>query len=136
MRKTLVLAVLFLVPGLAAPCAPPPAPQNPAPDTETVICTMRVKPGAEDEFAKVIAVHWPTLRRLKLVEEKPHLVLRGKDQSGKTYYVEILTWVDHEAPEHVPPEVQAVWDRMQPLVEARDGHRGIEFPEVEVVGPN
>ena len=133
MQRTLVLAFLVLIPGLAALQLPASPPRNPSPTTETVICTMRVKPGSEGEFAKVIAKQWPTLRRLGLVEEKPHLVLRGKDESGKTYYVEILTWVNHEVPEHVPPDVQAIWDQMQPLVEARDGHRAIEFPEVEIV---
>ena len=136
MRRTLLPALWLSIAGLVAPCAAVRTARSPAPDTETVICTMRVKPGAEDLFAKVIEVHWPTLRRLDLVEKEPHLVLRGQDESGRTYYVEILSWVNHEAPDHVPPEVQAIWDRMQSLVEARDGHRGIEFPEVEVVRRN
>jgi hypothetical protein len=63
----------------------------------------------------------------------PHLILRGKDDSGKPIFVEILTWRDHEAADHVPAEVQAIWNQMQALVENREGHRGIEFPEFEIV---
>lgn len=134
MRHTLVVGFLCFASAVFTLGAPAQAPHVPDTGTETVICTMRVKPGAEAEFEKVMQVHWPTLRRLKLVEAKPHLLLRGREESGKTYFVEIFTWVNHDVPDHVPPEVQAIWDRMQPLVEARDGHQAIEFPEVEIVG--
>jgi hypothetical protein len=104
-------------------------------DTETVIATYRVKEGQEGDFLKVLGKHWPTLRRLSLVMQEPHLVLRGTDESKKIYFVEILTWKSHAAPEiaSAKPEVKVIWDAMQPLVEDRLGHRGIEFPEVKVV---
>ncbi len=100
---------------------------------ETVIATYRVKQGMEEEFAKVLGKHWPTLRRLGLVLDRPHLVLRGTDEANKTYFVEILTWKDHETPDHVPPEVQKIWASLNALVEDRLGHRAIEFPEVTPV---
>jgi len=101
--------------------------------TETVISTFRVRAGKEAEFARVHAQAWPAYRRLGLVAEKPHLVLRGVDEAGKTYFVEILTWRDHEAPDHASPEIRALWARLEALCEPRLGHRGIEFPEVQIV---
>jgi hypothetical protein len=101
--------------------------------TETVISTFRVREGKEAEFAKVHAQAWPAYRRFGLVLEKPHLVLQGVDEAGKTYFVEILTWKDHDAPDHASPEIQAIWAQLEALCEPRLGHRGIEFPEVKMV---
>lgn len=101
--------------------------------TETVYTTFRVIPGKEEEFAKVLAKAWPTYHRLGMVLDRPHLVLRGEDEGGKPYFIEILTWKDHDAPDHAPAEVQAIWDQMNALCEKRDGHRRIEFYEVKIV---
>lgn len=102
-------------------------------DSETVIATYQVKPGKEDELLKVMARHWSTIHHLGMVFDQPHLVLRAKDDSGKSYFVEILTWVDSETPDRAPAEVRALWKEMEPLVEARNGHPAIDFPEVHVV---
>src|SRR5689334_1448877 len=64
---------------------------HPAMQSETVIATYNVKPGSEDRFWNVFQTHWTTCRRLNLVLIKPHMILRGKDDSGKTFFVEILT---------------------------------------------
>lgn len=104
-------------------------------NTETVLSTFRPRAGKEDDLLKTMTENWSTLRKLGLVLQEPHLVLRGKDDGGKTIFVEILTWRDHEAADHVPAEVQTVWNRLQALVEAREGHKGIEFPEFEIVTP-
>jgi hypothetical protein len=101
--------------------------------TETVISTYRVKPGSEAEFTKVIQSHWPTLLRLGLVEPQPHVVLRGSDDGGKPIFVEVLTWKDSDAPDNAPPEVRKIWAQMELLCEPRAGHRGIEFPEFQIV---
>jgi hypothetical protein len=102
-------------------------------DTETVLSTFRPRAGKEDELLKTMNQNWATLRRLGLVLQEPHLILRGKDDAGKTIFVEILTWRDHEAADHVPAEVQTIWNQLQSLVEERNGHKGIEFPEFEIV---
>ncbi|HXI38471.1 MAG TPA: hypothetical protein VNH83_00765 [Bryobacteraceae bacterium] len=101
--------------------------------TETVISTFRVRAGKEAEFAKVHARAWPAYRRFGLVAETPHLVLQGVDEAGKPYFVELLTWTDHEAPDHASAEVRAIWAQLEALCEPRLGHRGIEFPEVRIV---
>jgi hypothetical protein len=124
-------AILAL--GAYALAAQPPQPASPAAGPETVISTFRVRAGKEAEFAKAHAQAWPAYRRFGLVSEKPHLVLQGVDEAGKTYFVEILTWKDHEAPDHAAPEVRALWAQLEALCEARLGHRGIEFPEVQIV---
>jgi hypothetical protein len=102
-------------------------------NTETVIATYQAKQGREEDLLKLLAKHWATIHRLGMVLDQPHLVLRGKDDSGKTYFVEILTWDDPETPDHAPAEVRAIWNEMQTMVEPRLGHQGIEFPEVHVV---
>lgn len=102
-------------------------------ETETVLSTFRPRAGKEDELLATMKTNWSTLRRLGLVLAEPHLILRGKDESGKTIFVEILTWRDHDAADHVPAEVQTVWNQLQSFVEQRGGHRGIEFPEFEIV---
>jgi hypothetical protein len=106
---------------------------TPAGGPETVISTFRVRAGKEAEFAKVHAQAWPAYRRFGLVAETPHLVLQGVDEAGKTYFVEILTWKDHEAPDHASAEIRTIWTQLEALCEPRLGHRGIEFPEVRIV---
>jgi len=125
----------LLVLSAAALAAAPSLPREarvPA-DSETVIATYRARPGKEAELEKTIAVHWPLCRRLGLVLDRPHLILKGTDEAKKTVFIEILAWKDHDAPDNAPAELRGVWDRLQALVEPRLGHRGIEFPEVEVL---
>src|SRR5688500_18418703 len=92
------------------------------------VCRFVVKPGNEQAFEELLARHYPTLDRLGLVEREPHLTLRGKDDKGRTFYVEILPWKDDEAVRraHELPEVGAVWEPMGPLCEE------MEFPHAEL----
>jgi hypothetical protein len=93
---------------------------------ETVICTYRVRAEAEREFCALLARHWDTLHDLEFVTEERSRVLRQLDEPS---YVEIFTWVDGGfdlAHEH--PAVLAVWERMEPLLEDRDGRPKWEFP--------
>jgi hypothetical protein len=129
-RTTLPIFVLILLACALIPTKKRVHAQN---DTETVIATYRLKQGKEDDLLKLLAKHWSTIHRLGMVRDQPHLVLRGKDDSGKTFFVEILTWDDSETPDHAPTEVRAIWKDMEPLVEPRDGHPGIDYPEVRVV---
>jgi hypothetical protein len=102
-------------------------------ETETVLSTLRARVGSEDELQKTLSQEWSTLRKLGLVLAEPHVLLKGKDESGKTIFVEVFTWRDHDAPDDAPAEVQAIWKHLESLCEARLGHRGIEFPEFEIV---
>ncbi|MBI1802828.1 MAG: hypothetical protein HY033_01180 [Ignavibacteriae bacterium] len=101
--------------------------------TETVIATYNVIPGTEDQFWKVFQSHWTTCRRLNLVLQKPHMILRGKDDFGKAFFVEILTWKNPDAPDHAPAEVRSIWKQLNTMTEPRDGHPKIYYPEVEVL---
>ena len=102
-------------------------------EPETVLVTYHPKSGQEEQFLEVLKRDWATLSRLKLVDEEPHVVVRAKDDSGKTIFVEVFTWVSGETPDHVPAEVQSIWTEMQKLVETRDGHPGVEFRAVTSV---
>jgi hypothetical protein len=108
---------------------------RPKDDTETVVTTFHVKAGKEAEFAKVLEQAWAAYRRFGMVLPQSNLVVRGVEDTDKTYYLEIFTWKDHDAPDHAPKEVQTIWAQMEALCERRTGHRGIEFSEVWRVAP-
>jgi len=97
---------------------------------ETVICTYRVRPEAEGRFVELLRGHWRTLRELGFVTDDESLVFRGTD--GGLTYVEIFTWVEggfDQAHEH--PDVIAIWEPMEPLLEERDGQPRWDFPHYE-----
>lgn len=122
------LCLLFLFLALASTFAG--AQSNDEP--ETVLVTYHVKAGQEKPMLDALAKQWSTLRRLQLVEDQPHLLLRSTE-SGKPVIYEVLTWVTASAPDHVPAEVQAIWKDMQNAVEGRDGRPGIDIRAVTPV---
>jgi len=100
---------------------------------KTVVCTYRVRADAEREFSGLLGRHWPTLHDLGFVTDDAPLLLRRDDAGGPTY-VEIFTWVENGfelAHEH--PDVLAIWEPMDPLLEERDGRRKWEFPHYDKV---
>lgn len=99
---------------------------------ETVMVTLRSRAGAEQELAQTIARHWDTARRLNLVQPDPHITVRGADDSGKPYFVDIFTWRDAAIPDAAPPEILAIWTDLNRLTEGRDGRPGLEFIEVRI----
>ena len=94
---------------------------------ETVICTYRVRAAAEEQFRELLGEHWSTLRELGFVTGDRSTVLREVDEEPT--YVEIFTWVDGGfARAHEHPDVLTLWERMDPLLEERDGRPKWEFP--------
>jgi hypothetical protein len=104
----------------------------PATSPETVLATYRVKPDQLDAFLKMMPEYWAALLQRGLVVAQPYVLLRG-EENGKPIFVQVFSWKDHEVSDHVPPAIQAYWDKMNAMVEARDGHPGIEFPEMTIV---
>jgi hypothetical protein len=99
---------------------------------ETVVCTYRVRPEAEDRFVELLNRHWRTLHELGFVTDEESLVLRGTED-GLTY-LEVFTWVEggfERAHEH--PDVIAIWEPMEPLLEERDGQPRWDFPHYQRV---
>lgn len=94
-----------------------------------VLCIYRIKPGQEQAFLRLLARHWPTLRRAGLATETPATVQRSRDRAGHTVFVELFSWKNAEAPglAHQTPEVMAVWEPMGALCD------GMEFLDVEPV---
>ena len=93
---------------------------------EAVICTYRARADAEDDFRALLARHWHTLHDLGFVTDDRSLVFRKLDEAT---YVEVFTWVEggfKQAHEH--PEVLAIWEPMEPLLEDRGGQPKWEFP--------
>lgn len=109
------------------------AAQLPSAGTETIHSIAHVKPGHETEYAQLSAKTWAIYKRLGLVLDRPHVVLRGADEKGRPYFVEIFTWKSADIPDHAPPEVRAIWQQLEAACEARDGRPGIDFSEVTAV---
>jgi hypothetical protein len=109
------------------------AAQLPGPGTETMHSIAHVKSGHEAEYAELSAKTWALYKRLGLVLDKPHVVLRGADGKGRTYFVEIFTWKSPDIPDHAPAEVKAIWRQLEDACEPRDGRPGIDFSEVTAV---
>ena len=99
----------------------------------TSLCLYRVKAGSETDFRKLLAKHWPTLRRVGLAADEPSIVYQGMEKEGAPLFVELLTWKSAEGPNtaHEIPEVMAVWEPMGMLCESREGRPPMEFPHVE-----
>jgi hypothetical protein len=101
-------------------------------EPETVMITLHAKAGAEAELAQVIARHWDTARRLKMIRETPHLTLRSAE-GAQTDFVEIMTWRDASVPDSAPAEIQKLWAEMNRLVEKRGATPGLRIEQMSVV---
>jgi len=118
---------------LLAGCSTTGGSRRDSPDSETVMVTYHVKAGKEPEFQALLARAWVIYTTQHLVFTRPHLLVRDTEDAGKTRFVEILTWISRATPENAPDAVRSVWMQEQSLCERRDGHRGIEISEVEIV---
>ena len=100
--------------------------------SNVVICRFQVKPDSEAEFTALMKEHWPTLHRLGLVTDFAPLQLRRQEADGPVV-VEVLEWKDREAARlaHEHPEVAAIWERMDTLLEERGSKPKWEFPDYE-----
>lgn len=106
-----------------------------SPDTtpETVHSLFQVKAGKEADFVRIYRQAWDAYKRLGMVIETPHILLGAKDDAGKPYFIDVLTWRNHDIPDHVAPAVREIWNQMESLCETRNGKRGIIFDEMQVV---
>lgn len=98
---------------------------------ETVICTYRARVDAEAAFVELLRRHWDTLHELGFVTDERSTIYRRLNEPT---YVEIFSWVDggfEKAHEH--PDVLAVWEPMEPLLEERVGQPRWEFPHYRQV---
>ena len=100
---------------------------------EIVMCRFRVKAGNEKALLQLCRDHDAVLRRLDLVTDEPAVCFGGSDEQGRPFLVKLFTWRGaralNAARQH--PEVADLWERMEPLCEARDGRPSMEFPHVE-----
>lgn len=109
------------------------AAQLPGPGTETIHSVAHVKAGHESEYAELSEKAWALYKRLGFVLDGPHVVLRGTDDKGRTYFVEVFTWRSPDIPDHAPPEVKAIWQQLEAACEVRGGRPGIDFSEVVAI---
>lgn len=100
---------------------------------EIVLCMFRVRGGSEEALRKLCRDHDATLRRLDLVTGMPAVCYRGADDRERPFVVKIFEWKSAAALDAARrhPDVQIIWEAMEPLCEARDGRPSMEFPHVE-----
>ena len=99
----------------------------------TVMCTYFVIKGEEARFEELLEKHWPTLRKLNLVTEKPAEIYKREAAEGNCY-IEIMTWVRPDAAQEAyqKPEIKEIWGPLfDDLTEERDGRPAIEYPQVK-----
>jgi hypothetical protein len=103
--------------------------------SEIVICMFRVRAGCEDEFRTLQVEHMETLRELELITDRPVEAFIGSERTFDggaegPFVVKIFEWVDADAAgrAHLHPRVSDLWERMEPLCEARGGRPAMEFP--------
>jgi hypothetical protein len=103
-------------------------------EPETVVITLHAKSGKAADLERVVAKHWETARRLKLVrDEAGHLTLRGIEQGDQAFVMEVFTWRDAAIPDAAPKEILAIWAEMNALVEPRGGRPGLTIDQVSIV---
>lgn len=94
---------------------------NPGP--VSMLVTYRPKKGCDESLQRLIEQHGATLVRLGLLTEQPVRAFRAADKRGhgepERYFVEMFQWRDAEASSiaHQTPEVMAIWEPMEPLLE-------------------
>jgi quinol monooxygenase YgiN len=132
MKHTIATAILALTSLASAAQTPSPTPPPSAP--ETVIATFRVKPDKMDAFLALMPSYWAALRERNMVFAEPYVLMRGTE-NGKPIVIEVFTWRSGDTPDNAPTEIQAYWDKFNAMVEARDGHQGIEFPVMTLLTP-
>jgi hypothetical protein len=97
-------------------------------DAQTVIATYRMLAENEQRFLPMLQAHWPTLKRLGLVEDEPVQLFRKRDSAGVTY-LEIFTWKPGAAERaHTHPEVAAIWEPMSTVLSPLGGLPAMDFP--------
>jgi hypothetical protein len=99
----------------------------------TSLCIYRVKSSSEDAFKKLLAKHWPTLKRVGLAADVASTIYFGSEGDKQPLFVELLNWKDEHGAEHAHelPDVMAVWEPMGQLCEPRSGRPPMEFQLVE-----
>jgi hypothetical protein len=79
-----------------------------ADEPETVMVTVKAKPGQEAQLEAIMKKHWSTIKKLDLVTSAPHTLYRT---AGGTF-VDIFTWKSADIPDNAPPAVLAIWKEM------------------------
>jgi hypothetical protein len=112
-----------------------PANISPSNIPETVMVTYHVKSGSEAEFQDLLTRVWKIYQSEHLVFAQPHIIVRDKGADDKPRFVEIFTWVSHDAPANAPDAVTALWKQEHSLCEDRGGHPALEGGEVKLLAP-
>jgi hypothetical protein len=85
-------------------------------DPETVYIIFSVKKDREKEFQEVNKEAWTAYQRLGLAFKEPHVSVKGTDQNGLPYFVDIMTWKNHSIPDNIPAEIEPIWAKDAPVV--------------------
>jgi hypothetical protein len=122
MKRALFALLLFAA--VAVTAAEPP---------EHIISFYFPKEGSEEALQAAILENFATMSKLDVIFPSPRILLRGKDAKGRPYFVSVFTWRSASIPDNAPPEIRKNWAKLESLVEPRDGRRGIDFDEVDMI---
>ena len=77
---------------------------------EVCFASYRPRAGKDAELLRAVAMHYPVLRKLELIPDRPPVVVRASDGT----IIEVFEWVDADAAQkaHEHPEIAAVWESM------------------------
>ena len=100
-----------------------------------VLCQFRVAKDREDELIQLCRDHDALLRKLDLITDTPVHLWVGADNLDRTFAFMTFTWKSAAALDaaHNHPEVQKIWEAMEPCCEARDGRPSMEFPHAREI---
>lgn len=105
---------------------------------EVTFGTYYVRPGAADEFERVLPESWATLHRLGFITESAPLLFRSV--SAPLRYIELAKWVPGVmGPAHEHPDLIPIWAQLANLLEDPTPTltgRALYFDEFVPVVPN
>lgn len=99
--------------------------------SNSMMATYVIQRGAEEKARDILARHWPTLHKHGLVTDEPATVYHAETEHGPIF-IEIVTWIDEDAVSRAfnTPEVNAIWQEMNGIAEARGGRPPVDYPVV------
>jgi hypothetical protein len=84
----------------------------------------------DKELEAVLAKTWDIYRKERCVISEPHVLVKIHEDATHESFVEIFTWTGCFAMEYPSDAVWTLWRQAEPLCEARNGRRAIEYRSV------
>ena len=97
------------------------------------LTTYHVKPGCEESLRCVLDQTWKEYRKMRMVQNSPHLVFITTEDEKHNMLVAIFDWVSGVAAEHPSKKILELWDQAESYCEPRGGALGIEPKNIKIL---